>query len=232
MPNEREGSFVVVEGSDSSGKEVQSSLLHRALEKQGCSVRFLDFPRYDHFFGSLVGRYLKGEFGEVFDVHPALASLPFSLDRFEMKDTIAEWLESGDIIISNRFIGSNLAHMSAKLPANEREGFVEWLEELEHERLGIPREDLAVFLHVPARVGQKLTYAKDEKVYMRGLGRGDIHERSLQYLELVVQQFLWLAKNRKQWVEITCMVDETDLRPVEDIHKDIMRIIKERAIIT
>lgn len=43
------GKFIVIEGSDSSGKEVQSGMLVRRLECLGYEVRFLDFPRYDQF---------------------------------------------------------------------------------------------------------------------------------------------------------------------------------------
>lgn len=228
---ERKGSFIVIEGSDSSGKEVQSKRLTKELTKRGYNVRFLDFPRYDHFFGSLIGRYLRGEFGDVYDVHPTLASLPYALDRFELKGDISKWREQGDIVVSNRFTGSNLAHMSAKLPESEREDFIKWMEELENNRLGIPRVDIALFLHVPSKIGQELTMKKDEKSYMEGQGRGDIHERDLKYLDTVVEQYLWLAKNRDYWVEIFCMADEQTLRTPEDIHKDVMSILEERGII-
>jgi len=225
------GKIVVIEGGDSSGKEVQSKKLTEVLQNKGYPVRYLDFPRYDQFFGSLIGRYLRGEFGEAFNVHPALAALPYSLDRAELKDSIIESVNNGEIVVCNRYTGSGLAFMSAKLSKEEREDFVKWLEEMEYGKLGVPKEDLSIFLHVPAKVGQRLTYAKDEKEYMKGKGRGDIHERNLVYLSNVIEQYLWLSKNRRQWVEIFCMVDENALRPIDDIHGDIMQILKDRGII-
>lgn len=229
--SEREGRFIVVEGSDSSGKELQSRRLSKELSKRGYNVRLLDFPRYDKFFGSLVGRYLRGDFGDVYEVHPTLASFPYALDRFEAKDEIIQWKENGDLVVSNRFTGSNLAFMSAKLPEEEREDFIEWMEELEYERLGIPRVDLAVFLHVPAKIGQRLTMKKDEKSYMKGKGRGDIHERDLGYLETVVQQYLWLTRERDNWVEVVCIGEDEELLSPEAIHKKVMFTLEDEGII-
>lgn len=229
----KRGKFIVIEGGDSSGKEVQSKKLVKALKGLGYKVRFLDFPRYDQFHGKVVGRYLAGEFGDTYEVSPWLAAYPFALDRFELKDSITESLEDGQIVVSNRYVGANLGYMPAKLPEKQRKAFTRWLEEFEYQRLGLPREDLSIFLYVPARVGQKLTYQKDEKVYMKGRGRGDIHERNLQYLERAVYQFLWLTRNRDHWVRVDCTLDgdRERLRPIDDIHRKIMDILVKRGIV-
>lgn len=227
------GKLIVIEGGDSSGKEVQSKRLVETLKTLGYKVRFLDFPRYEQFHGKVVGRYLAGDFGDTYEVSPWLTAYPFAMDRFGLKDSILESRENGEIIVSNRYVGSNLGYMSAKLPSPEREAFINWLEEFEYQHLGLPREDASLFLHVPARVGQKLTYQKDEKVYMKGRGRGDIHERNLQYLEEAVYQFLWLTRNREHWVRVdcTCEGDAERLRPVEEIHQEIIGILVQRGII-
>lgn len=64
---------------------------------------------------------MRGEFGDVFEVSPWLAALPYALDRFELKGSINESLASGVMVVSNRYVGSNLGHISAKLPAPQRE---------------------------------------------------------------------------------------------------------------
>ncbi|MBI2066064.1 hypothetical protein HYT60_00965 [Candidatus Woesebacteria bacterium] len=229
----KRGKFIVIEGGDSSGKEVQSKRLIKALRSLGYKVRFLDFPRYNQFHGKVVGRYLAGEFGDAYEVSPWLAAYPYANDRLGLRDSIIESLEDGQVIVSNRYVGSNLGYMSAKLPRRQREDFIRWNEEFEYKRLGLPREDVSIFLYVPARIGQKLTYRKDEKVYMKGKGRGDIHERNLQYLEQAINQFLWLTRNRNHWVRVdsTLKGDGKKLRPAEDIHRDIMDILVKRRII-
>jgi len=225
------GKIIVIEGGDSSGKEVQSKKLASALREKGYSVNFLDFPGYDKFFGKIVGRYLSGEFGDVNDISPFLSAMPYSLDRFKFKDKILKSLGKGDIILCNRYVGSNLAYMSAKLPPKKRSEYIKWNEEMEYVQLGIPRENLAIFLHVAPNLGQKLTYKKDEKVYMRGKGRGDIHERNLKYLKEVTRQYFWLAKNRRQYVVIESMEKRGGLRSIEDIHQEIIDVLEKRKII-
>lgn len=226
------GKLLVIEGGDSSGKEVQSKKLFEKLRQLKYPVKFVDFPRYERFAGKLVGRYLKGEFGEVFDVNGHLSALPFALDRFGFKEDILRWLAEGYIIICNRYVSSNLAYMSAKFAKKERAKFISWLEELEYKILGVPHESLTIFLKVPANIGQKLTYKKDEKVYMKGLGRGDIHERNLRYLVEVGKQYDWLARNRNHWAVVDSMAGPNNLRPIEEIHEDILKILYRRRIIT
>ena len=175
---------------------------------------------------------MRGEFGSVFEISPWLAAFSFALDRFDSKEKILAWLKNGNILILNRYVGSNLGYMPAKLPEVKRPHFTRWLEEFEYESLELPKEDISLFLNVSAKVGQRLTYQKDEKAYMKGLGRGDIHERDLKYLENANKQFLWLTKHRRRWVRIDCMKDAKSLRPINDIHRQILDILAKRKVLT
>jgi dTMP kinase len=226
----KKGKMIVIDGADSSGKEVQSRKLVKYLTKQGFKVVFLDFPQYSKFTGKVVGEYLAGDFGDVNEVHPKLSSYPYAIDRFSRRDEINKWLASGVIIVCNRYVPSNLAFMSAKLPKSKRKDFIKWEENLEYKVLGIPKEDLVIFLHVPAKIGQELTYKKDEKVYMKGRGRGDIHERNLKFLEEVIKQYQWLSDNRKSFEAIECIRNGQFL-PVDEIHNQVVDILRRRKVV-
>ena len=228
MTTER-GKMVVIDGADSSGKEVQSRKLVEYLKNNGLQVNFLDFPQYEEFNGKVVGEYLAGTFGSVNDVHPKLISYPYAVDRFTRRDEINKWRENGIIVVCNRYVSSN-AFMSAKLPESEREDFIKWEEELEYKVLGVPKEDLVIFLHVPAKIGQELTYKKDEKSYMKSKGRGDIHERDLKFLEEVIKQYQWLSGHRENFETVEC-IHNGQYRSVEEIHKEVIDILCRRGII-
>lgn len=232
MKAKKVGKIIVIEGGDSSGKEVQSRLLYEKLKNKEYRVKLFEFPQYSRFFGRVVGRYLRGEFGGVFEISPWLCAIPYALDRFDSREKILAWLKDGNILILNRYVGSNLGYMPAKLPQPQRPQFTKWLEKLEYKMLGLPKEDISIFLNVSPRVGQRLTYQKDEKVYMKGSGRGDIHERRLNYLENVTKQFLWLAKHRRNWARIDCMKDRRTLRDKNAIHREILRILARGKIIS
>ena len=136
------GKLIIIEGADGSGKTVQSELLMQYLKNKNTSARYFNFPRYDTFYGQTVARFLRGEFGDINQVSPYLASLPYSLDRLSAKTEIADILNRGEIVIANRYATSNLAHQGAKFAeTNERDKYLNWLETMEYKINQIPKED-------------------------------------------------------------------------------------------
>src|SRR6476469_11165305 len=129
--NSTEGKLIVLEGLDGSGKSVQFALLSEYLLKNDFPFMTVDFPDYQgSFFGRLVGRYLDGEFGDVYEVDPYVSSLLYAGDRLASQAKLSGWLEEGRIVLANRYVGSNMAYHSAKLPAEQRPAFIAWLKRL------------------------------------------------------------------------------------------------------
>jgi thymidylate kinase/thymidylate synthase ThyX len=181
----RAGTFIVIEGTDGSGKGTQFELLKERLIKEGYSVATFDFPRYDEPSSYFVKRYLNGDYGQADNVGPYTSSLFYALDRFEAGADIRAALDAGKIVICNRFTGSNMAHQGTKFThAEERRGFFIWLDNLEFEMLRIPRPDISFVLRVPAAIAQSLVDKKGERSYTDK--KRDIHEADLSHLERTV----------------------------------------------
>ena len=53
----------------------------------------ISFPRYKTKIGSVIGRYLRGGFGDVDTISPYLASSLYALDRLTEKPNIESWLK-------------------------------------------------------------------------------------------------------------------------------------------
>ena len=49
------GKFIVIEGTDCSGKETQTKLIEKKLKEQGYKCMRLSFPVYDSPTGEIVG---------------------------------------------------------------------------------------------------------------------------------------------------------------------------------
>jgi len=184
----RRGIFIVIEGSDGSGKGTQFELLHKRLQDAGHEVEVFDFPRYDHTSSYFVKRYLNGEYGSAAKVNPYTASLFYALDRYEAAPDIRKALNDGKVVLSNRYVGSNMAHQGSKFaePVEKRSFFV-WEDSLEFQLLNIPRPDLNLFLRVPAEVSYNLIAQKDARKYTARTH--DEHEADINHLKQSVATY-------------------------------------------
>ncbi len=97
----RPGRFIVIDGTDGSGKATQTGLLVDELKLAGYDVAMTDFPQYGTKSAGLIEEYLNGKYGQV---GPQAASVFYAIDRFDASFKIREWLEQGKIVISNRYV--------------------------------------------------------------------------------------------------------------------------------
>lgn len=226
----KKGKLIIIDGGDGSGKTVQTSLLINFLKKQKFKVKHFDFPQYDTFYGKIVGKFLRGEFGNIDQVSPYLASLAYALDRSTVKEEIEQYLINGGYIVANRYATSNIAYQGAKFSnIKEREEFNKWVYQLEYKIHRIPKENIVVYLYVPWEIGIELTNKKGGREYLAG-NKKDIHEVDMEYRQRVEQMYLELAKKNKHWVKINCMENKKLLSPA-NIHKKILAILKKKSVI-
>jgi len=227
------GKFIVIDGLDGSGKATQTKLLIDYLKKQKRQVETVDFPQYyKTFFGHLVGRYLKGDFGGLNDVSPYLASLTYAGDRWQAKEKMENALKKGKILIANRYTSSSMAFMGAKITKKlKREKFFQWLTELEFKIYSIPREDFLIYLSVPPKIGQQLVLNKGARKYMGNKKKHDIHEANIKYMETVEKVYLDLVKRFKNWDKIECLDEKGNLKTIPAIHREILKLLKEKNIV-
>jgi dTMP kinase len=221
------GKFVALEGIDGSGKRTQIDLLSRALQQRGIEHVKMSFPRYEGFFGRMVGRYLNGEFGTLTEVDPHFSALLYAGDRLEHKQLLEEDLGQGKMILTDRYIGSNLAHQGARVGRGKLGDFLRWLEKLEYEVYGLPREDLVIYLRVPSVEAQRLVGRKGARRYTRR--RRDLHEASLGHLKTAARIYDRLAK-RRNWSVVECGERGRELLSPEMIHRRVLDILDGRIL--
>jgi dTMP kinase len=220
------GKFIVIEGIDGSGKRTQLELLARAFAGRGLEFSQVSFPNYGGFFGKLVARFLNGEFGPLESVDPHFAALLYAGDRLESKPALEAALAAGKMLISDRYIASNVAHQGSRVPPAKRDEFLGWLRQLEYEIYGLPAEDLVIYLRVPVAQAHHLVASKNARDYTDKTH--DIQEADLAHLEAASRVYEQLAR-QSHWVRIECQDAATgSLRSPEAIHNEILAAVEAR----
>ena len=221
------GRLVAIEGIDGSGKRTQMDLLQGiiAAGEGGHSVYSTAFPQYDSWFGKMVGQFLNGDFGPLDSVDPHFTALLYAGDRFESKPRLESALQAGKIVLVDRYIGSNLAHQTARVAPEKRAEFRRWIEHLEYGIYDLPREDLILYLRVPPREAQMLVAKKSARTYTTA--KQDILEASLRHLEQAAGMYDLLAREAP-WVTIECFdAARGAMRSPREIAQDVLAAVNK-----
>lgn len=221
------GLLVAIEGIDGTGKGTQAQRLVDALADAGRTAELIGFPRYrETEFGGRIGHYLDGRYGSLADVHPLFASLLFAGDRYESRNLLRDAVERSEIVVLDRYVGSNIAHQCARQQGPERDDLRAFIEHLEHGIYQLPRADLVVLLDLPAEQSQELIAKKAPRDYTDQAH--DLQEANVSYQEDVRQLYLEIAADRKEWRRID-LAPRGNLRSIDDIATEILGIVTARA---
>lgn len=216
------GKLIVIEGLDGSGKATQTVLLYRWMMENGIPCKRLTFPNYQEETSALVRMYLNGEMGGVNEVGAYGASLFYTVDRYG--SYLRSWkqdYESDCMLIADRYTTSNVAHQMSKLPREEWDDYLAWLDDLEYRRVGLPAPARVVYLDMHPDTSKKLLSAR----YEGDEGKRDIHEANLTYLCRCREAALYGAE-KQGWSVISCC-DGSNPYPMEDISEKIREAIRD-----
>ena len=220
--------LIVLEGLDGAGKSTQVRLLKDWLQKRDGNLEYIHFPRYDApVYGSLISRFLRGDFGAIDEVHPQLVALLFAEDRHGAAPAIREALEDGRTVLLDRYVYSNIAYQCAKLPDEDgREALRRWILETEFGNFGLPRPDVNIFLNVPIGfVENSLNShrAGAERDYLQGAA--DIHEADIQFQKRVKEMYLKQASEDPSLRIVDCSDEDGGMLSPELIFERIKAVL-------
>lgn len=220
------GKIIVVEGTDCSGKETQTSLLVQRLRREGKKIERLSFPEYDSPTGRIVGGpYLgKTHIGDGFfpegaaNVDPKVAALYYAADRRYNRQKILDLLNDGIDVVIDRYVESNMGHQGGKIfDKEERLKLYEDLVSLEYGFLELPKPDLTIFLYVPYKKVAELRSGRREAADQQESSPMHIRNAEHAYLELV---------DLHGYKKIDCVDKKGKLRDIEEIQEEIYEIVE------
>ena len=218
----KKGTLVVIEGTDGSGKETQAKLLCRSLERLCLPVHFLSFPCYGTPACAPVEMYLGGKFGKKpEDVSPYAASVMYAIDRYaSFKTRWAAAYEKGEIFVADRYTTSNAVHQAAKLPPEDRAAYLEWLYDIEYNKIGIPAPDLVIYLDLPPEASGKMLHDRSGKPGVQH----DIHETNAEFLRRSRENALGIVQS-SGW-KVVAAGNKNGPYTKETVHAKILKLSK------
>jgi len=223
--------FIAVEGLDGAGKSTQIELLTKYLESKNEKTKFVHFPRSNEgVFGELIAKFLRGEFGEVKNVHPQLVALLFAEDRKAFAATINEWLRNGYFVLVDRYVLSNIAFQCAKLNSEEEKEYLRnWILDFEYNYNQIPKPTFSIYLDVPfsfVTSALEKRRANEDRDYLQG--KDDIHEKDTSLQQAVKKQYEAMVAADESINRIACFNEAGNMRPMDEIHKEIVQLVNSR----
>lgn len=194
--------FIVIEGPDGCGKRTQTALLVQHLRATQITVAEFSFPQYGQPTAQFAEKYLQGKYGSVQGVHPEIACMMFAFDRFAARSAMMAALQRGDVVISDRFVASNMAYQGAKIPnTDERKKLFHLIDWMEYDIFGIPRPDLNIILVTNANIAQGLLRTTGKKL--------DMHEVDAAYQKCVDELYREIAATfPERYILIECVEDD------------------------
>ncbi len=195
------GKLVVLDGLDGSGKTTQINVLAQKLKNKKISFYVINYPNYDSPAGRLIKHYLNGEISKnLFDVNGFAASIFFASDHY--LDYVTNWkskFNENELIIANRYVSSNAIHQMVKFPKTKWLEFLNWLYDLEFNRLQLPKPNQTIYLDLDPVLSQKLIKKRNKTLGLYS----DIHEQNLSYL-ISCREAATFCVNRFDWKVVRC----------------------------
>ena len=203
------GKFIVIEGTDGSGKI-------------NCIVQ--SFPNYDSPACTPVKMYLNGEFGDIGCLDAYQANSLYAVDRLCTMMGLKDHIENGGSIVFDRYVESTMLHQAALIEnQEERDEFLDYVNDFEFGKLKLPKPDLVIFLDVPVEVSKKLADSRGE--YKSG-NKKDILEQDISHLTKAYNSGKYVA-NKYGWTQISCLNESGNLKSIEEISNDIFEVVKK-----
>ena len=213
--------MLVIEGLDGSGKATQTQKLMERLETMGKDAVKVSFPNYEDDSSALVKMYLSGALGQAEEVNAYAASLFYTVDRYAtFRKSYEQFWKQGHCIVADRYTTSNMFHQCTKEPKENWDSYLSWLEDLEYEKVGLPRPTQVIYLDVEPEVSRALL----SKRYEGDESKKDIHEANFAYLLRCREAALYAAE-KFGWKVIACNKGG-EMRSIEDISEEIWNSVK------
>ena len=227
------GKLILIEGTDCSGKETQSTRLVERLQQENILTYRISFPMYNTPTGRIIGacllgkpylceEYLKDNHGWFAEgggnIDPLVAIDLYAMDRRYNLPKITSLINCGVNVILDRYVTSNMAHRGGMISdKKKRLEMYKIIEQKEYILNELPKPDKTYLLYMPYESGYELRMKRQEKL--------DEVETNENYLKNGEKAYLELAKLYNY--DIIKCTNKKSIRSIEDINDELYNKVKE-----
>ncbi len=218
------GKLFVLEGAcDGIGKTTQYQELSNHLKRLDYLVKTHHFPSYNTYQAKAVEEYLKGNFGNPNELSPYFVNNLYASDRaITWHNTLKKEYEDGKIILLDRYTTSSLIYQSALIQdIEEKKKFINYICDLEYNKLGIKKPDLVIYLYASYDNIKKI---REKRENNEGIKK-DIHESNEDFLRKVYENGNFIA-DYLGWEKIKCDT-KNEMLSIEEIHEKVYSLVKK-----
>ncbi len=197
----KNGFFITFEGIDGSGKSTVSGIVASELEKRGFPVRKTVEPT-EEWTGKAVRKSIA-------EGNPITTALLFVADRAHHAEQIKKWLESGEVVVCDRYFDSTFAYQTAAL-AGKMKNPESWLKALH--KFEFPKPDITFLFDIDPKIGLERISGREVKEKFE----------KLEFLQKVRKNYIAMAKQEQKRIVV---IDAS--RPKEIVAAQVLEVILE-----
>jgi dTMP kinase len=197
------GKFVVIEGLDGAGGELQSKKLIEYLKSKNTEAVRLSYPDYQNPIGKTIKEFLDKRH----ELTPEMQVILYGGDMVKDSGRIGALLERGAFVVTDRYFTSTLAYQVANgFPMESALKFAEIF--------GLFRPDAVIYLKISPETSMERKFKENNQL--------DRYEKNGGFLGKVAKQYEELAKGN---VLGTWHIVDGE-KSIEDVSGQIRRILK------
>ncbi len=219
--------LISFDGLDSSGKATQSRLLCEHLQKKEIQVKKFCTPDYNTPSGKELKLRLQNKIGNWQETPWQEKMEFFAANRKEYRQEVLDALESGVVVIYDRYIPSSMAFISAEAFAagasDTRQQVYDAVTALEYGKNAMPKEDISIFLDIPPRIAIDLL---EGRKHLQG-DEGE-HTDYLHVQEALHQEYIRMVEEDPDHIIRIRCTEGGKLFRVEEIAEKVCEALAEK----
>lgn len=220
--NNKKGRLIVIEGAcDGVGKSTQLEMLKKVF---GDNCYTHHFPSYGFASANMVNLFLKKKLGDLEDIPDEAAELYYAIDReYVWRNYLKKEIDDGKTVILDRYTTSSFIYQTLKCQDDDaKKDMISQIQALEYGYLKIGDPDLVIFLNGDFATITKLRLARTDNAGFQK----DIFEAKTETQRQLYENAQFVS-NYLRWHQVI-VTEQDGMRPIEDIHSDIMRLVRKR----